>query len=158
MSRSASGAATSDSSGSSNCCSNFFGSVWLRRTMSTVGLLTSLAIGFVSVFALIGSVLNPLSIFFCAYQLIFAFMLIFAELKLKFFIRWFLFLAPYVGLGLFYLFVAIFTIGLGRWWQILVAAICAAIGCVYIFMGFSGQDRGMYIQHEATDNQKLLSR
>lgn len=141
MSRSASG----NQAETSTKKTGFFASQWLRRTMLTVGLLTSLAIGFVSVFALIGSVVNPLSIFFCAYQLMFALMLIAAELKLKFFIRWFLFLAPYIGLGLFYIFVAIFTIGNGSWWQILVAAVCGVIGLIYIFMGFSGQDRGMYL-------------
>ncbi len=145
MARGASGEPSSDSSSSrGDCCNNFFGSLWLKRFMCTVGLLTSLAIGFVSVFALIGAVINPLSIFFCAYQLIFAIMLILAELKLQFFMRWFLFLAPYVGLGLFYIFVAIFTVGNGKWWQILVAAICGAIGICYMFMGFAGQDRGMY--------------
>ena len=70
-------------------------------------------------------------------------MLILAEFKFQFFIRWFLFLGPYIGLGLFYIFVAIFTVGNGSWWQILVAAICGAIGFIYVMMGFVGQDRGI---------------
>ena len=114
-----------------------------RGTVRTLAVATSIAVVVVSIFGLLGAGVNIKAVIACVYQVFLGLILLLSELKFKVALKWFRFAAPYRGLGGLYLFIAIFTIQEGTWWQILVAAACAVVGVLYCAFGFAAQDRGL---------------
>jgi hypothetical protein len=80
-------------------------------------------------------------------------MLLGAEFKLKVQMKWFRFMAPHFGLGMFYLFVAVFVISDGEWWQIVIAAVCLAVSLIHLLLGCYGVNR-----YEPPANEETLER
>jgi hypothetical protein len=129
-----------------------------RGTVRTFAVATSIACVVVSVFGLLGAGIDPRSVIACVYQSIMAIILCLSELKFKVAIKWFRFTAPYRGLAAFYLFLAVFTIQEGRWWQILVAAACGTIGVVYCGFSCAGLDRGLNMAEIDGFDEKAAAR
>jgi hypothetical protein len=122
-----------------------------RTVMTMLGIGVSIAIIIVAIFGLISSGVNIKSVIACVYQAIFGTMLLIAELRMALFFKWFRFMVPFVGLGAMYVFVAVFTIQQGKWWQILVAAVCGFLGAVNCLFFCFGVDRGIELNGQPSN-------
>jgi len=123
------------------------------------GTLCAIAVVFLAVLALMGSFVGipkPQDIIMCIYQIGFGLMMVGGEWKLKSVMKWFRFLSTYFGLGFFYIFVGVFSINVGRWYQWLVGAIVAFVGVCYALMGKFGFDRGVDLDKIEADQRERV--
>jgi len=68
------------------------------------------------------------------YRVIFGFLIIFAELRLRHLLVWFSFLLYYIGLGFFYVFVGGLALGT-QWYEYVLAIVACGIGFAYCGVG-----------------------
>lgn len=73
------------------------------------------------------------------YRVIFAILIILAELRLSKVLKWFGFLLSFIGLGFFYVFVGGLALG-SEPWAIAMAIISCAVGFMYCFFGCACKD------------------
>lgn len=121
----------------------FFKSKAFRNIVRIVGILVALACCAISVLGLFSSLIkvNPIQIIISVYIVILAFLAIAAELKIMFILKWFFFMAPFVGLGLYYIFFSVLLFTRDLWYNYLVGAVGIALGVIYCIFGCIGLKR-----------------
>lgn len=123
-----------------------------RRFIGFLGISCAAAIGTIAVFNIKD---DPSfhDVVFGIYQIIFGLLLILAEFKIRNLLHWFYFMTPYIGLGLFYIFVALYAITEKKWYVYLVVGCTGAVGVINMIYGFSGFKR-VESSNEIASNQK----
>jgi len=126
----------------------------LRYTASFLGFACGVAVIAAAVVGLLNKSLFDLrSVIVGVFQIALGTMMILAELRVRPWLKWFRFMIPYFGLGLFYLVVAIFALQRGAWWQIAVSAVTAAVGAMYLLFSCLGAHR--HVEMDAVDQATL---
>eukprot|EP00823_Brevimastigomonas_motovehiculus_P004406 TRINITY_DN2906_c0_g1_i1.p1 TRINITY_DN2906_c0_g1~~TRINITY_DN2906_c0_g1_i1.p1 ORF type:complete len:255 (+),score=53.47 TRINITY_DN2906_c0_g1_i1:62-826(+) len=105
------------------------------RILGGVAGLGLLACGIIYI-VIPGSSFSPKSFVFAIYEVLFGVLIILAELKWKPLLKWFRFLATYLGLGLFYLFLGGFALN-DAWYDIILAICLCAVGIIDLLLACS---------------------